>query len=60
MSLVDALLGFALAYSATYVLYCWLHAGPPARDTSPPPARVHAQPVAADLSPSRRRSSSAV
>lgn len=26
-SLVDALLGLALAYSATYVLYTWLHAG---------------------------------
>ena len=24
MSLLDALLGFALAYSATYVLYCWV------------------------------------
>ncbi len=25
VSLMDALLGLALAYSATYVLYCWIH-----------------------------------
>lgn len=25
VSLIDALLGLALAYSATYVLYCWVH-----------------------------------
>lgn len=25
VSLIDALLGLALAYSATYVLYCWIH-----------------------------------
>ena len=24
-TLLDVLLGLALAYSATYVLYCWLH-----------------------------------
>lgn len=27
VSLIDALLGFVMAYSATYVLYCWMHSG---------------------------------
>lgn len=27
VSLMDSLLGLALAYSATYVLYCWVHGG---------------------------------
>ncbi|HWI13726.1 MAG TPA: hypothetical protein VNT02_05705 [Burkholderiales bacterium] len=55
-TLLDALLGFALAYSATYVLYCWVHAEPRARNTREPAA----QPVAADIPHRHSRSSNAV
>jgi hypothetical protein len=32
MSPVDALLAFVMTYSTTYVVYCWLHPGAPARE----------------------------
>lgn len=34
VSLMDALLGLALAYSATYVLYCWIHGDARRADTA--------------------------
>lgn len=52
LTLLDALLGFALAYSATYVLYCWVHSDDrPQERTRPATARVSA-------SESTRRTSS--
>jgi hypothetical protein len=38
---LDALLGFALAYSATYVLYCWVRSERPARTRHPAHAQVN-------------------
>jgi hypothetical protein len=56
MSVLDALLGFALAYSATYVLYCWVRPDAPAKN----PAPVHARASMTPDVPSRRNSSSPV
>ena len=42
VTLLDALLGFALAYSATYVLYCWLHADARAQDRRPATVKTSA------------------
>ena len=56
MSLVDALLGLALAYSATYVLYCWLRSDAPAQK----PAAMHARGNMTPDVTSRRNSSSPV
>jgi hypothetical protein len=56
MSVLDALLGFALAYSATYVLYCWVHPGAPAKNPDP----VHARTGMTPDVPSHRNSSSPV
>lgn len=55
LSLLDALLGFALAYSATYVLYCWMHSDKPAqtRDTTYPDVNL----TAPDLAPRRNTTS---
>jgi hypothetical protein len=53
MSLLDALLGFALAYSATYVLYCWVKSEPPSKNA----IRVHARSGVTPDVPSRRNSS---
>ena len=36
-NLLDVVLGLALAYSATYVLYCWLHGGDRKTRREPPP-----------------------
>ncbi|MGE5523068.1 MAG: hypothetical protein ACM3SS_05075 [Rhodospirillaceae bacterium] len=57
MSLLDAVLGFALAYSATYVLYCWVRADTPARarDSEQTPVRA-----VRDLTRPRNRSSTTV
>jgi hypothetical protein len=56
VSVLDALLGFALAYSATYVLYCWVHSDAPAK--SPVPVPVHARANMTPDVPSRRNTSS--
>lgn len=56
MSVLDALLGFALAYSATYVLYCWVHPDAPAKDAD----SIHAPASMTPDVPSRRNSSSPV
>jgi hypothetical protein len=56
MSLLDALLGLALAYSATYVLYCWLHPDAPAKDS----AVVHTRAGMTPDVPSHRNTSSPV
>jgi len=52
-SLLDALLGFALAYSATYVLYCWVNDVP--RKSSVP---IHARGGVMSEMPSHRSNSS--
>jgi hypothetical protein len=56
ISLLDALLGFSFAYSATYVLYCWVHSDTPAKESFPIDARASMTP---DV-PSHHNSSSPV
>lgn len=56
MSLLDALLGFALAYSATYVLYCWVNSDAPRRKSHP----VHAHARITPDAPARRNTSPTV
>lgn len=56
MSVLDALLGFALAYSATYVLYCWVHPDAPAKN----PVSIHARASMTPDVPSGRNSSSPI
>lgn len=53
MSLLDAVLGFALAYSATYVLYCWVRADASARARDSEQTPAHA---VRDLAHPRSRS----